>query len=148
MARKVNQALWGQWRQRIEGQRASGLSVAEFCRKKGISGSAFHRWKGKLRGRTGGRQPSVAVQRASRESPTSRRRGPKGVAAGRRAPMRKADFFELPVRGMRSSPWIELSLVDGTLVRVPQENLAALVTLLRFLRGDNSAGLVGEAGHA
>jgi hypothetical protein len=49
---------------------------------------------------------------------------------------------------MRSSQWIELILADGTLVRVPQENLAALVTLLRFLRGDNSAELVGEAGHA
>jgi hypothetical protein len=49
---------------------------------------------------------------------------------------------------MRSSPWIELILADGTLVRVPQENLAALVTLLRVLRGDDPAWLVGEARHA
>jgi hypothetical protein len=148
MARKVNQALWDQWRQRIGRQRASGLSVAEFCRKEGVSGAAFHRWKGRLRDRTGGRQPSMGAQRASRESPTSRRRGPRGVTAGRSASTRKADFVELPVRGMRSSPWIELILADGTLVRVPQENLVALVTLLRFLRGDSSAELVGEAGHA
>jgi hypothetical protein len=148
MARKVNQVLWDQWRQRIERQRASGLSVVEFCRKEGVSGAAFHRWKGRLRGRTGGRQPSMAARQASRESPTSRRRGPRGVAAGRSASTRKADFFELPVRGMRSSPWIELTLADGTLIRVPQENLAALVTLLRVLRGDDSASLVGEARHA
>jgi len=47
------------------------------------------------------------------------------------------DFLQLPVRGLRSSPWIELSLVDGTLVRIPQENLTALTTLLRVLRGDD-----------
>jgi hypothetical protein len=62
--------------------------------------------------------------------------------------MRPADFLQLPVRGVRSSPWIELSLVDGTLVRVPQENLAALTTLLKVLRGDNLDVRSGEAGHA
>jgi hypothetical protein len=62
--------------------------------------------------------------------------------------MRPADFLQLPVRGVRSSPWIELSLVDGTLVRVPQENLAALTTLLKVLRGDNLDVPSGEAGHA
>jgi hypothetical protein len=35
-----------------------------------------------------------------------------------------------------SSPWIELTLVDGTLVRIPQENTAAFTMLLRVLRGD------------
>ena len=45
--------------------------------------------------------------------------------------------MQLPVCGVRSSPWIELSLADGTLVRVPQENLVALTTLLRMLRGDD-----------
>jgi len=35
MARKVNQVLWGQWRQRLEGQRESGLSIAAFCRTEG-----------------------------------------------------------------------------------------------------------------
>jgi hypothetical protein len=62
--------------------------------------------------------------------------------------MTKADFLELPLPGMRSSPWIELILADGTLVRIPQENLTALVTLLRILRGDDPACLVGEVRHA
>ena len=58
------------------------------------------------------------------------------------------DFLRLPVQGVRSSPWIELSLVDGTLVRIPQENLAVLTTLLKVLRGDNLDALSGEAGRA
>ena len=49
-------------------------------------------------------------------------------------PRRPADFLQLPVQGVRSSPWIELSLVDGTLVRIPQENHAALTTLLPLTR--------------
>ena len=48
-----------------------------------------------------------------------------------------ASFLQLPVRDMRSSPWIELTLADGTLIRVPQENLPALTTLLRVLRGED-----------
>jgi hypothetical protein len=49
---------------------------------------------------------------------------------------------------VQSSPWIELTLVDGTLVRVPQENLTARTTLLRVLRGDAFDALSGEARHA
>jgi hypothetical protein len=62
--------------------------------------------------------------------------------------MHSMDFLRLPVRGVRSSPWIELSLVDGTLVRVPQENLAALTTLLKVLRGDNLDAFSAEARRA
>jgi hypothetical protein len=48
----------------------------------------------------------------------------------------------------RPSPWIELTLIDGTLVRIPQENLAALTTLLRVLRGDGFDTLAAELQHA
>jgi len=35
-------------------------------------------------------------------------------------------------------------LVDGTVIRVPQQNLAALQTVLRVLRGGEAETLVGE----
>jgi hypothetical protein len=159
MARKVNQALWDQWRQRIGRQRASGLSVAAFCRKEDLSQAAFHRWKRKLRPRrTAGRSstaarrpsPGAATTRRPRKRPATapRRRKPKRVAAGVGAAKHAIDFLELPVQSVRSSPWIELSLVDGTVVRIPQENLAALVTLLKVLRGNDPAAVAGEVGHA
>jgi hypothetical protein len=62
--------------------------------------------------------------------------------------MRSADFLQLPVCGVRSSPWIELTLVDGTLVRVPHDNLAALTLLLRVLRGETDGVPSSEARHA
>jgi len=44
-------------------------------------------------------------------------------------------------------PWIELTLVDGTVVRIPQENHVALGIVLRALRPESS-GPIAEARHA
>jgi hypothetical protein len=38
-----------QWHQIIEGQRSSGLTVAAYCRDRGIKDSAFYAWKRRLR---------------------------------------------------------------------------------------------------
>jgi hypothetical protein len=45
-------------------------------------------------------------------------------------------FLELPVAAVRPSPFIEVALADGTFIRVPQQNVAALVAMLRVLRND------------
>jgi hypothetical protein len=145
MARQVNQVLWDQWRQRTERQGTSGLSIVAFCRREGVSPAAFHAWKRKLRNLAPASQPAPKATPAhrSRRRPVanSLHQVRQHLPARSPAPPQAADFLQLPVRGVRSSPWIELSLVDGTLVRVPQENLAALTTLLRVLRGDD-----GEVG--
>ena len=152
MARQVNQVLWDQWRQRTERQGTSGLSIVAFCRREGVSPAAFHAWKRKLR-RSGSsaRQPAreAAPARRSRMRPVcgSLRQRLQHLPA-KSLPAHAEGFLQLPVRGVRSSPWIELSLVDGTLVRIPQENLAALTTLLRVLRGDEGAGVGSEARRA
>ena len=150
MAHKRNPVLWDQWHQRIERQRVSGLSIAEFCRREGVSQATFFTWKRRFRGstpapqaeqvrtaRTGGKKRSV-VRRQRTENP----------ATAPSPPTRPADFLQLPVWGMRTSPWIEMTLVDGTLIRVPQENVAALIALLRVLRGDDPAVWRSEAHHA
>jgi hypothetical protein len=49
---------------------------------------------------------------------------------------------------MQTSPWIEMTLVDGTFVRVPQDNLAALIALLKVLRGDDPQMPSSEVQHA
>jgi len=38
-----------QWQALIEQHAQSSLSAAAFCRKRGLSLSSFHRWRGKLR---------------------------------------------------------------------------------------------------
>ncbi len=38
-----------EWRQIIDGQQTSGLTVAAYCRDRGIKDSAFYAWKRRLR---------------------------------------------------------------------------------------------------
>jgi transposase-like protein len=38
-----------EWRQIVDGQRPSGLTVAAYCRDRGIKDSAFYAWKRRLR---------------------------------------------------------------------------------------------------
>ena len=147
MTGKVNQALWDQWRRRIERQRSSGLSIAEFCRREGLSQASFHAWKRKLR-TSSSPAPSqeTATQRSSqgRRARVSRRPAARSFSPSHSAPTGSPSFLQLPVPGTRSSPWIELTLVDGTVIRVPQQNLVALQTVLRVLRGGDAKTLVGE----
>jgi len=152
MARQANRILWDQWRQRIKRQRASGLSVTEFCRRENLSRQGFHVWKRKIHAGMSPRQASsssTAAQRlAKRRSVATASRQPrraKVVSAARSLP---PEFLQLPIAAAQGSPWIELALADGTILRLPQQNLAALIAVLRVLRGERLELPQGEGGYA
>jgi hypothetical protein len=152
MARAVNQVRWDQWRQLIARQRVSGLSVAEFCRQENVSRQGFHVWNRKLRQRASvphGPAGAVPQHRSPKRrlSSAPRRRTRRalpepaaptghGTKPGTVRSMVAPGFLQLPVTAVRSCPWIELALPDGTVVRLPQQNLAALAAVLRALRGE------------
>jgi len=149
MARKLNQALWTQWWQRIERQRESGLSIAEFCRREHVSSHRFHVWKRKVRQGASVRPPAAEASgwQSSRKRRTHVRPRTHTALAGPATPTGATGFLQLPVSATRPSPWIELALADGTVVRLPQQNLTALVTVLRVLRGERLEASP-EDGHA
>jgi hypothetical protein len=138
MARQLNSALWNEWRQRLKRQRASGLSISEFCRRENLSSHTFHCWRRKLR---------PAARGPSRIQPVRQVRGVlvkrQGGASSSASP-RPAGFLQLPLAPAPQSPWIELSLADGTLVRVPQQNIAAALAVLRELRGESWNAALAE----
>lgn len=140
MARKVNQVLRDEWRQRVKRQPESGLSIAEFCRREKVSPNSFHVWKRRLRqaksARRGSKAPAGAKRPGSRHGIGTPRGAPRRAAAGPVVPTGSSGFLELPVAAVRPSPFIEVSLADGTVFRLPQQNVAALVAMLRVLRGD------------
>ena len=161
MIGRVNQVLWEQWRERLERQRRSGLSIAEFCRKEGVSAVTFHTWKRKLRDEAVVRSAEIgAADRSGTDEGAPRRqagtgsqaispsRKPRRPRAGVAVRTGSANFLQLPVLGARSGPWIELTLVDGTIVRIPQQNLAALQTVFAILRGGEAPVGQGEVSHA
>ena len=152
MARQVNQVLWDQWRRRMERQHASGLSIAEFCRRENIPRQGFHVWKRKLRHTASDRQASGEAARVQRSRKRRRivatRRRSAHAPARSAAPTCPTNFLQLPMTAAQPAPWIELALVDGTILRLPQQNLAALITALRLLRGERLELPCGESGHA
>jgi Transposase len=69
MARPKDPDLDRTWRLRIQRQSASGLSIAAFCRREGLSARLFYSWRSRLKARslpTPAKPPLfVAVQRDS-----------------------------------------------------------------------------------
>jgi transposase-like protein len=147
MARQANQVVRDEWRRRIERQGESGLSIAEFCRRENISSHGFYVWRRNLRQTTLGTPDSQGDAKSQRSrrggAPVAARRPPRQIA--RRA---AADFLQLPITAAQPAPWIELALADGTILRLPQQNLTALVTALRVLRGERLELPNGDARHA
>lgn len=152
MPRQVNQVLRDQWRQRIKRQRESGLSIAEFCRRDNISAHGFYVWRRNLRGASRRRREPHAdarLQHSRRRSAVVTSRRPlRNALVGPAAALCPTDFLQLPVAAAPTMPWIELAMADGTILRLPQQNLAALITALRVLRGERLELPSGESRHA
>jgi hypothetical protein len=140
-----------EWRERLKRQSESGLTVDAFCQREGVSTSMFYRWQRHFQNPSPGATASEAADTAPR--PGKKRGGRPGRPPANGAPASEPatksppGFLRLPVRNARSMPWIELTLVDGTVVRIPQENHAALSIVLRTLRPESS-GPLAEARHA
>ena len=66
MARPQDPELDRVWRQRIRRQASSGLSMAEFCRRQGISPRLFYAWRDRLEKRPASPTPEpplfIAIQ--------------------------------------------------------------------------------------
>jgi hypothetical protein len=142
--------LLTEWRERLKRQSESGLTVEAFCQKEGVSTSMFYRWQRHFQNPSPEPLASEAVdtaRRAGKKRGGRTRRQPEAAPATEPAAKRRPEFLRLPVRGVRSMPWIELTLVDGTVVRIPQENHAALSAVLRTLRPEGG-GPLAEARHA
>ena len=140
MARKQNQQLREVWRKRIERQRQSGHTVAEFCQHEGSSTTNFYQWKRKLQ----------ANQSARTKSTTARRKtgSPKRHQAKASETPTGTPFVQLPLPVPPACPWIEVVLAEGTVVRLPQQNLAALQTVLRTLGNGTQSPSIEGVRHA
>ena len=106
------------WRQMLRRQRASGLSVREFCLREGLSRSSFQNWRreiarrdGESTGRSGVARKPRRVNDSSARTDDARR----PVASGASA----AAFVPVVVAGASPSAAVEVVLADGTTVRIP-----------------------------
>ena len=70
MARRkgASPAVAARWEDRVARQRASGLSVAEFCRREGVHPVSFYGWRRRLEGGRGGSGVRRRAGRSCRSS--------------------------------------------------------------------------------
>jgi transposase-like protein len=86
------------WRERVERQERSGLSVQEFCDREGVSAWSLYRWKRRLRT---GNDPAKRVSK------------PAGFVRGEPVPSPEA-FIDLgALRSEREGPGWEIRLELG-----------------------------------
>jgi hypothetical protein len=104
------------WRQHVERQRRSKLTVRDYCAQAGISEPSFYAWRSEL-----ARRDSVTGQPARSE--------PK---APRRTVTSSPRFLPVTIAPLVASH-VEVVLPSGLLVRVPAQDTAALRTVLELL---------------
>lgn len=117
MAKRTSDEREQFWRDLIERQPASGVSIARFCKQVGVSANSFFVWKRRLRPQMG---------RARRGKPTSRSRA---FANSTRSNSPAAAATLVPVRLLADpdrpraphAAVIEVEWPNGLVLRVPAE---------------------------
>lgn len=122
MGRRVDSALWDQRREWVQKQVHSGLSAGEFCRENALNLNNFQAWKRRLK--RSDQDGGLSTEPPSRKK--SLRVNTESIA--------QPAFVQIPTSTVASSPWIEISLSEGIVVRVPSTNLAALRIVLGVLK--------------
>jgi hypothetical protein len=102
MGRLASAALAARWRERIDRWRSSGLSVAEFCRREGISEPSFFAWRKRLAGRRA-------------KSPVRRQ-------------AKSPRFVELPPLAWSAMAGVQIALPGGAIVTLSPQATTELVT--------------------
>ena len=109
---------WLDWQQRLESQKASGLSVEVYCLQEGVSRSSFYRWQQRLKN---GVPAALLEEEADRQRAESE-------------DVSEATF--LPI-SLKASP-VEIELPNGGIVRLPlgvgQAALIAVIEAAGTLR--------------
>jgi len=61
------------WEQRLARHRASGMTIAAFCRKEGVSDRVFQYWSRRLRGQMSPQPRAIQPRRSDKPLPASER---------------------------------------------------------------------------
>ena len=111
MGRGIDVARHEAWRRRLERFSRWSGTVAEFCRREGVTQGTFYLWRRRLpqEGASSGAVGSVLAPEARRSTGDAQR---------------VASFVELSLTGRAAM--VEIELPNGAVVRVPAEHEATL----------------------
>ena len=108
------------WRDALQRQKASGLSIREFCARHKLIETAFYSWRSEIRRRDGESAASPApvsrVPARKRGESTARVRAKKTRSA-----VERPKFLPVAVTGMVAGSPVEIALPSGVVLRVSRE---------------------------
>ena len=118
------------WRNRLARQATSGLTVAEFCRLEGVSSQLVPLEKeagGQGAGSIGQRslKTKSAIAKATGQEASQRPGGRGWLLSGSDPFGEGPGFVPVSLPASPSSPWIELILADGSVIRLRTEYFGA-----------------------
>jgi transposase-like protein len=116
MGRRIDAALHAVWRRRWERYEGSSVTVAEFCRREGVSQATFYQWRKRLAPGATAAEPAVTSGAAAVRGRTAVPHS--GQAA----------FVEL---ALAPAAVVEIELPNGVRVRVPADREQALRAAIR-----------------
>ena len=126
------------WATELASWERSGLTQAEYCRRRRIKAGSFAWWKRQLVDPAGG-QPTRLADRPKRSAKASKQRGrptklPERAKRRARSTKLSASFVELPLVSAFPAPTYELVLAGGRSIRIPSqfapEALARLISVV------------------
>jgi hypothetical protein len=103
------------WRDTLQRQEASGLSVREFCARHSLAETAFYSWRAEIQRRN--QESGRSAIRSQRES---RVRAMKAASLKAKAasPAGRPKFLPVAVTNVATASFVEIALPSGVLVRV------------------------------
>ena len=113
------------WATQVRAWERSGLTQAEYCRRRRIKAGSFAWWKRQLLGPARGR-PTRLADRPKQSAKASKPRGrltkpPARAKRPARLAKWSAPFVELPLASAFPAPTYELVLVGGRTIRIPSQ---------------------------
>lgn len=122
MARRPNPMLHALWRDRVDRQLTSGLSVEQFCAQGGFAKSAFYRWKHRL---------GLMSRVDHCPTPTPSNAPPTFLPVAVRIVGNDTD---------QPSPPIEADLPNGVRLRIPTADALLACRIVRAVAGASTNG--------
>jgi hypothetical protein len=107
MYRKLRTQRAELWRERLARQAAGPCSVAEFCRREGVSQPSFYQWRKRL--------STLSTSRSGQPAKSS---GPQAA---------DVQFVSVELPASLSSAGIQIDLPNGAVVRLPGHATAEIV---------------------
>jgi hypothetical protein len=112
------------WRNTLQRQEATGLSIREFCAQHNLAENAFYSWRSEIRRRdreAGSKTFSAELARFAKRRSSEPVRAQKTHPLEKRAAVEHPKFLPVAVTGIATFSLLEIALPSGVVLRIGRD---------------------------